>query len=71
MALYLVFDKYAQKIFDFKEEEYESVIYNMWLIQCVGGIIGIGSYKNGKWEDPYSQERFLFLNFVIKNIWSY
>ena len=67
MALYLVFDKYSQKIFDFKEEEYESVIYNMWLIQCVGGIIGIGSYKNGKWEDPYSQERFLFLNFVIKN----
>ena len=66
-ALYLVFDKKAQKIFEFKEEEYEDVIYNMWMMQFIGGICGIGFYSNGKWSHPYSQERFIFLNYVFKN----
>ena len=55
MALYLVFDKVGQNIFEFKEEEYEDVIYIMWLTQFIGGIFGIGYYQNGKWKDPYSQ----------------
>lgn len=66
-ALYLVFNKKAQNIFEFKEDEYEDVITNMWLTYFIGGIIGIGYYKNGKWNNPYSQERFLFLNYVLKN----
>ena len=66
-ALYLVFNKKAQNIFEFKEDEYEDVITNMWLTYFIGGIIGIGYYKNGKWNNPYSLERFLFLNYVLKN----
>ena len=66
-ALYLVFDKKAQKIFGFNEDEYEDVIYIMWLIHFIGGIIGIGYYKNQKWENPYSQERFIFTNYIFQN----
>ena len=67
IALYLVYDKKAQKIFGFKEEEYEDVIYIMWLEIFIAGILGIGFYKNRKWESPYSQERFILLNYIIKN----
>ena len=67
MALYLVFDKRAQNIFEFNENEYEDVIYIMWLSMFVSGILGIGSYHNGKWKNPYSLERFIFLNYVFKN----
>ena len=67
MALYLVFDKKAQNIFEFKEEEYEDVIYIMWLTSFLGGIVGIGHYHNGKWKNPYSQERFMFLNYIYQN----
>ena len=66
-ALYLVFDKKAQKIFGFNEDEYEDVIYIMWLIHFIGGIIGIGYYENQKWENPYSQERFIFTNYIFQN----
>ena len=65
MALYLVFDKRAQNIFEFNENEYEDVIYIMWLSMFVSGILGIGSYHNGKWKNPYSLERFIFLNYGI------
>ena len=67
MALHLVFDKRAQNIFEFNENEYEDVIYIMWLSMFVSGILGIGSYHNGKWKNPYSLERFIFLNYVFKN----
>lgn len=67
IALYLVFDKKAQNIFEFKEEEYEDVIYNMWLHQFIGGITGIGFYYDNKWNNPYCQEKFIFLNYVLKN----
>ena len=59
IALYLVYDKKAQKIFGFKEEEYEDVIYIMWLEMFIAGIFGIGFYKNGSWDNPYSQENVL------------
>ncbi len=67
MALYLVYDKKAQNIFEFKEEEYEDVIYVMWLTSFLGGIMGIGHYNNGKWTNQYSQERFIFLNYIFQN----
>ena len=67
IALYLVFDKKAQKIFGFKEEEYEDVIYNMWLDIFIEGITGIGYYYDNKWNNPYKQERFIFVNYVLKN----
>ena len=67
IALYLVFDKKAQNIFGFKEEEYDNVIYNMWLNQFIGGIIGISYYYDKKWNNPYTQERFIFINYVLKN----
>ena len=67
MALYLVFDKKCQKIFEYKEEEYEEVIYVMWLTFFISGITGAGYYRNGTWSNPYSQERFIFLNYVYKN----
>ena len=67
IALYLVYDKKAQKIFGFKEEEYEDVIYIMWLEMFIAGIFGIGFYKNGSWDNPYSQERFMFLNYIFQN----
>ena len=67
-ALYLVFDKKAQKIFGFNEDQYEDVIYIMWMIQFIGGILGINHYyANKKWENPYSQERFIFTNYIYKN----
>ena len=65
IALYLVYDKKAQNIFGFKEEEYEDVIYNMWLIAIISGLCGIGYYKNGKWDEPYALGRFLFLNYIL------
>ena len=67
IALYLVFDKKAQKIFGFKDEEYEDVIYIMWLEMFIAGIFGVGFYKNGRWDSPYSQERFMFLNYIFQN----
>ena len=66
IALYLVFDKKAQQIFGFNEEEYEDVIYNMWLDQFIGGITGIGFYYDHKWNNPYNQERFIFVNYILK-----
>ena len=67
MAFYLVFDKKAQQIFEFKEEEYEDVIYLMWLINFISGIMGVWQYNNGIWKNPYCQERFMFLNYVYQN----
>jgi hypothetical protein len=67
MAFYLVFDKKAQQIFEFKEEEYEDVIYIMWLTNFISAIVGACQYNNGIWKNPYSQERFMFLNYVYQN----
>ena len=67
IALYLVFDKKAQNIFGFKEEEYEDVIYIMWLNQFIGGFTGMGYYYDNKWNNPYNQERFIFVNYILKN----
>ena len=67
VALYLVYDKKAQNIFGFTEEEYEDVIYMMWLIEFISGISGVGYYKNENWDSPYSLGRFMFLNFIFQN----
>ena len=68
-ALYLCFDKKAQKIFEFDEKEYENVIYLMWLTQIYAGVMGVTYHKPNinKFSSPYAQERFVFVNYLIKN----
>ena len=39
----------------------------MWLEMFIAGIFGVGFYKNGRWDSPYSQERFMFLNYIFQN----
>ena len=67
IALYLSYDKIAQKIFGFDESEYEDVIYCMFFCNIVGGVAGVGHFKNGAWANPYAQERFILVNYILKN----
>ena len=39
----------------------------MWLNQLIGGFTGMGYYYDNKWNNPYNQERFIFVNYVLKN----
>ena len=67
IALYLSYDKIAQKIFGFGESEYEDVIYCMFFCNILGGVAGVGHFKNGAWANPYAQERFILVNYILKN----
>ena len=63
------FNKEMQKIFGVKEEDYENVIYTMWMAHFRKGTLGLPLYskENKKWGQAHTQGAWVFTRFILEN----
>ena len=63
------FNKEVQKIFGIKEEDYETVIYAMWMNHFRKGTLGLPLYNkdNKKWGQAHTQGAWVFTQFIMEN----
>ena len=68
-GLYLGFNKKVHSIFGVKEENYENVVYAMWLIHFRKGILGLPLFNpiNKKWGQAHTQGAWVFTHFIMEN----
>ena len=69
VALFFVFEKDIHKIFSVKDEDYENLIYCMFLGHARKGVVGLPIFNpdNKKWGQAHTQGAFVFTNFILKN----
>lgn len=69
VGLFFGFNKDVQKIFEVNENDFEDVIYTMWLIQFRKGILGLTLFntENKKWGQAHTQGAWVFTHFILEN----